>query len=299
MSSSEAKEKGTKLPITIHLKCGSDTKEDLLVGENIRTVLELKELIEPKVDVPATQQRLIFAGKLLKDQDEVSKYGLYEGCTIHVVRHGGAKPKSTTETAAPNAPQPTAPGATPTAASNQMPFPGMFPGAAPAMDSMYGNPNYAMDLMRNPEAMRQVSQMIESNPALFQAIAQHNPHLQSLPPEMRNLMANPDFMRTMLNPDVMASMMSMTGQNYPPGTNAPTQGGAQPTPFANPWSMAANAGYAQPQPAAASQEPPSVRFATQLEQLKQMGFYDEQQNIQALTVANGNVNAAVEWLLTR
>lgn len=44
-------------------------------------------------------------------------------------------------------------------------------------------------------------------------------------------------------------------------------------------------------------QPPSERFAAQLQQLNAMGFVDEPSNIAALTQSNGNVNAAVERLL--
>lgn len=38
-------------------------------------------------------------------------------------------------------------------------------------------------------------------------------------------------------------------------------------------------------------------YATQLSQLQEMGFFDAQENIQALRATAGNVHAAVERLL--
>lgn len=43
---------------------------------------------------------------------------------------------------------------------------------------------------------------------------------------------------------------------------------------------------------------PAQRFATQLQQLRDMGFTDQERNIQALQQTGGNVNAAVERLLS-
>lgn len=43
--------------------------------------------------------------------------------------------------------------------------------------------------------------------------------------------------------------------------------------------------------------PPEERYATQLAQLQEMGFFDPQENIRALLATNGNVHAAVERLL--
>merc|ERR1719323_2130827 len=45
-------------------------------------------------------------------------------------------------------------------------------------------------------------------------------------------------------------------------------------------------------------QPPEERFASQLEQLASMGFVDRQANIQALIATMGDVNAAVERLLS-
>ena len=43
--------------------------------------------------------------------------------------------------------------------------------------------------------------------------------------------------------------------------------------------------------------PPEELYATQLQQLEEMGFFDRAENIRALRATNGNVNAAVERLL--
>ena len=43
---------------------------------------------------------------------------------------------------------------------------------------------------------------------------------------------------------------------------------------------------------------PAEAFVTQLQQLQDMGFFDEQENIRALQATGGNVNAAVERLLS-
>lgn len=54
-------------------------------------------------------------------------------------------------------------------------------------------------------------------------------------------------------------------------------------------------GFAQPP----DNRPPEERYATQLRQLNEMGFYNFDQNIQALTRSGGDVNGAVEWLFTQ
>jgi len=53
-----------------------------------------------------------------------------------------------------------------------------------------------------------------------------------------------------------------------------------------------------PNPASALPQDPTMRFASQLQQLQDMGFADGAANLQALIRTNGNVNAAVERLLS-
>ena len=42
---------------------------------------------------------------------------------------------------------------------------------------------------------------------------------------------------------------------------------------------------------------PEERFATQLAQMNEMGFVDGRQNVRALLATNGNVHAAIEYIL--
>lgn len=46
----------------------------------------------------------------------------------------------------------------------------------------------------------------------------------------------------------------------------------------------------------ADARPPRERFATELNQLKEMGFTNEETNLQMLQQCNGNVNLAIERL---
>ena len=54
-------------------------------------------------------------------------------------------------------------------------------------------------------------------------------------------------------------------------------------------------GPASPQ---ATQDPPEVRFQVQLAQLTDMGFFNVDENIRALLATGGNIQLAVERLLS-
>ncbi len=46
---------------------------------------QLKELLCERMDAPVPQQCLIFAGKILKEEETLEKQGIKDGVTIHLV----------------------------------------------------------------------------------------------------------------------------------------------------------------------------------------------------------------------
>ena len=78
------------------------------------TVAELKVAIETKLEIPASQQRLIFKGKILKDEGTLESYNIVSGESVHLVK--GAAPAAATPAVA------ALPQATPVATT---PVPGM------------------------------------------------------------------------------------------------------------------------------------------------------------------------------
>ena len=79
---------------------------------------------------------------------------------------------------------------------------------------------------------------------------------------------------------------------------------------ANPLSSMMNQGQANPlssmmnnfmnPPAAPTNpnEPPEVTYRSQLQRLHEMGFYDDEENIRVLRECNGNLNRAIDHLLS-
>ena len=88
----------------------------------------------------------------------------------------------------------------------------------------------------------------------------------------------------------------------PAAPAAPGAPGAQPD-WASIMGNMFPAGGGVPQPGAPGMPPaapavaPEIRFAAQISQLCDMGFFDTESNVRALTATGGNVNAAVERLL--
>lgn len=74
-------------PITFHIKSSSDAKYTVTVSPSI-TVLDLKTKLSTAefADVSPDRQRLIYSGRVLKDNETLSSYKIKEGNTVHMVK---------------------------------------------------------------------------------------------------------------------------------------------------------------------------------------------------------------------
>ncbi len=152
------------------------------------------------------------------------------------------------------------------------------------MNPMMNDPNAMMGLLNNPAIAQSVASMMR-NPQLLDSLVASNPALASMmTPEMRQLMQSEQFVSMMSNPLFMQSMMGMGGM-----------GGGAAMPGLGGFGMPA----VPPAQPAANQQPPEERFQVQLQQLREMGFFDAAENIRVLTMTNGNVEAAIEILFSR
>ena len=114
-----------------------------------------------------------------------------------------------------------------------------------------------------------------------------------------NMQNNPLFQ----NPDLMNQFVQAMGGGGGLGAGnafGADAGGANP--FGNLGNLfgggAMGGGTGGP-PAPPDNRPPEERYATQLRQLNEMGFFDFNRNIQALQRSGGNVEGAVEWLFSQ
>lgn len=96
---------------------------------------------------------------------------------------------------------------------------------------------------------------------------------------------NPQQNPFLRDPALMSQMMQAMG-----GQGA--EGGAGANPMA---ALFGGGGFGAPQPP--DNRPPEERYADQLRQLNDMGFFEFERNIEALRRAGGSVQGAVEYLL--
>ncbi|GIM15573.1 hypothetical protein Vretimale_18334 [Volvox reticuliferus] len=178
------------------------------------------------------------------------------------------------------------------------------------------NPADMMGMLQNP-AIQQAMQSVSSNPAMLEAMMNANPNVRAMAdanPVLRSMLRSPEAMRAMFDPQNLSQMLQFMQQmeqmrsSNPllaqlmggmPGGPLPGGGGAGGgAGFPDMGALLGNGmgglfGMMPPAPVA----DPEVAYATQLQQLADMGFFDRQSNIAALQATGGNVNAAVERLL--
>ncbi|XWS40286.1 hypothetical protein CRYUN_Cryun18bG0127500 [Craigia yunnanensis] len=219
--------------VMVNIRCSNGTKF------TVRTSLEsnvgsFKAVLAQNCDIPADQQRLIYKGRILKDDQTLQSYGLQADHTVHMVR--GFAPSSSTPppTATTNVETPsTTPGVTRGVGSNEGAGLGasLFPGLNPLGDSgglgLFGAelPEFEQvqqQLTQNPNMMREIMntpaiQSLMNNPELMRSLIMSNPQMHEIidrNPELGHILNDPSILQQTLeaarNPELMREMMRNT-----------------------------------------------------------------------------------------
>ncbi|XP_041082895.1 ubiquilin-1-like isoform X1 [Polyodon spathula] len=203
-------------------------KEEFAVPEN-STIKQFKEEISERFKTRIDQLVLIFAGKILKDQDSLSQHTIHDGMTVHLViktqtRSQDHAAQSSSSSTTSNATTSTESHSTST--SSSLLGLGGLGGLASLSGFGMNLSNFSelqaqmqQQLMSNPEIMAQIMenpfvQSMLSNPDLMRQLIVANPQMQQLiqrNPEINHMLNNPDIMRQTLelarNPAMMQEMM--------------------------------------------------------------------------------------------
>ncbi|XP_070794760.1 ubiquilin-1 [Pituophis catenifer annectens] len=206
-------------------------KEEFAVPET-SSIRQFKEEISKRFKAHSDQLVLIFAGKILKDQDTLTQHGIHDGLTVHLViktqnRSHDNSAAQQTSTSGSTATTTASTNSTSTNPTNTSPFGlGGLGGLASLSSLGLSTSNFSelqsqmqRQLMSNPEMMVQIMenpfvQSMLSNPDLMRQLIMANPQMQQLiqrNPEISHMLNNPDIMRQTLelarNPAMMQEMM--------------------------------------------------------------------------------------------
>ncbi|XP_005098562.1 ubiquilin-1 [Aplysia californica] len=256
--------------LTITVKTPKE-KHNVEVKEGA-SVRELKEEVQKKFNAPYEQLCIIFAGKIIKDDDTLEQHGIKDGLTVHLVVKSPNRTASAPPPAAPAAstPQNTAPD------TSQTPFGlGGIGGLGGLSGLGMGSANFMemqqrmqREMMQNPDMLRQLMdnpfvQSMMSNPEVMRTLLMNNPQMRELTernPEISHMLNNPELMRQTMelarNPAMMQELMrsqdrAMSNlESIPGGFNAlqrmyrdiqePMMNAAQETMGSNPFASLVN-----------------------------------------------------------
>lgn len=241
--------------ISIVVKSSADQKYSLSVLPST-SVRDFKEQLATKSEIAPERQRLIYSGRVMKDEEPLATYKIQNGHTIHLVK--GAQ---SNQTAAAGGSTTGGAGATPGAGGGGgVPTLAAGTGAADPITqltgagyaghmnlpsaSMFGpdggmgpppNPEQMMGMMNTPEFRMGLDAML-ANPAMLEQVISSSPQLRNIP-GIRQMMQSEDFRRMMTDPSMMRNMMQMQqmmrGGQQPPGGSFPAPGqvaeGGQPS----------------------------------------------------------------------
>ncbi|KAF9053941.1 hypothetical protein BDZ89DRAFT_1098362 [Hymenopellis radicata] len=187
--------------IQINVKGPAEIKLQITISTD-KTVLELKQAIAEKSDVEAERQRLIYSGRVLKDEELLSVYKIQSSHTIHMVK--GVARSNAASTASTSTPQ-----ALPTMQTGQNPHDpltqlnshagfGAMAGLNPFADMglNQNDPNMLQTMMNSPAFLQQMAGMM-SNPQVLDQVIASNPQLAAMGPQVREMFQSEHFRQMM------------------------------------------------------------------------------------------------------
>ncbi|GAV55960.1 hypothetical protein ZYGR_0AZ01320 [Zygosaccharomyces rouxii] len=229
--------------ITVQIKSGQNKWEVTVDPES--TVSTFKEEISKVSEIPAANQRLIYSGKILKDDQTLQFYKLQDGHSVHLVKSskgpgnpsGGAAggSASTVPSSSGNG------GTTPTTGAPSNLSAGQSGGFNPLADltsaryagftslpsaDMFGpdggatnmpNQEDLLNMLDNPIFQSQMNEML-SNPQMVDFMIQSNPQLQAMGPQARQLFQSPFFRQMLTNPQMIRQSMQFARMMNPGGS---------------------------------------------------------------------------------
>ncbi|KAJ3545606.1 hypothetical protein NMY22_g2371 [Coprinellus aureogranulatus] len=179
-----------------------------------KTVQDLKSAIAEKSDVEAARQRLIYSGRVLKDEDKLDVYKIQSGHTVHMVKGAAKPPTSSTSSSSQPLPTNITAGQNPSDPLTQLNSSQLFgnpgvaglnsagtasttggfnPFAAMGMGNINPNdPNFMQTMMQDPQFLEQMGRMLADPNVVEQMIAM-NPQMAGMAPQIRETVNSEAF----------------------------------------------------------------------------------------------------------
>ncbi|KAI1774523.1 hypothetical protein F4818DRAFT_442024 [Hypoxylon cercidicola] len=213
---------GTSDPqITFKVKTSGDKQHTITMTETA-TVADLKTKLSTAdfEDIPIERQRLIYSGRVMKNEEPLSTYKIKNGNTVHLVKSAASNPKpaqasSSASSAAPAAPQIPTNMAAGTANNplagltgaryaglTNLPSADMFGPDGGMVGSMMDE-DQLVNMLNNPNVAQQMNEMM-NNDTFIDMMINSNPMLRNNP-NAREIVRSPLFRHMMTNPEALRS----------------------------------------------------------------------------------------------
>jgi ubiquilin len=195
--------------ITVHIKFGA-TETHTVEVETTATIGHFKELIAAKTNVPPNQQRVIFAGQILKDDKTVENCGIKDKFTVHLVKSTATTSQPPPQPKISSSPAPAPSNPTPTTPAAGFPPAGGFPFLSGGFGGLPSNfQSLQQQLLNDPNQLREIMnspafQSILNNPEILRSIIQSNPQMREI------IDRNPEIGHVLNDPAVLRQMMEMS-----------------------------------------------------------------------------------------
>ncbi|KAL5789008.1 hypothetical protein ACOSP7_005957 [Xanthoceras sorbifolium] len=225
--------------VAINIRCSNGTK--FTVRTSLESTVEaFKAVLAQSCEIPADQQRLIYKGRILKDDQTLQSYGLQADQNVHMVRGFTPSSLAPTSAAANSGSTNTTPSVTNGFGSNggggdggaglgASLFPGLglnaigsggasglFGSGLPELDQVQQQRTQNPDMMRDLMNMPAIQNMM-NNPELLRGMIMNNPQMREVidrNPELAHVLNDPGILRQSLeiarNPELMREMMRHT-----------------------------------------------------------------------------------------
>ncbi|WZH40472.1 Ubiquitin dsk2 [Fusarium acuminatum] len=208
--------------ITFKVKTSSESTHSVTMNDT-STVLDLKTKLagEDFENIPVDRQRLIYSGRVMKNDDALSTYKIKHNNTIHMVKSAASNQQPNQTPAASTSRSTPAPANMASGTANQ-PFAGLtgaryagfgngLPG--PDMFGPDGGMGAPMDetrmqrLMADPNVQQSMNEAL-NNPDFINMLIDSNPMLRNMP-NAREIITSPFMRQMMSNPEMMSQAMRM------------------------------------------------------------------------------------------
>ncbi|CAG2221243.1 DSK2 [Mytilus edulis] len=189
-------------------------KQEMEIDTNAH-VKELREMVSQKFNAPVEQLCLIFAGKILKDEDTLEQHQIKDGLTVHlVIKSSNRSQEQAAQRAAPIPSPSPGGGSIPTSTPGSQPDVGQTPFGLGGLGGLAGLGNLGMGSANFMEMQQRMQREMMGNPDMMRQMMD-NPMVQNLmsnpvkKPTNGYVIRNPEITHMLNNPELMRQTMEL------------------------------------------------------------------------------------------